>query len=220
MVTVDAPVAGRRLRDLRNGFSAPPSLSARSIAGFLARPAWLLNFLTAEPLAFESIRPWEGAAPDLSDLHFDPSLRLADIEWLRSLWSGSFVVKGVQSPADAVALEDAGVDALVLSNHGGRQLDRAIPPLRVLSEVRSLTKGRAEIWVDGGVMSGSDVVAALALGARCVLVGRGYLYGLMTSGERGVKRVIDILASEFRRTMQLLGASSVDELHQGLVLLP
>jgi len=220
MVTVDAPVAGRRLRDLRNGFSTPPSLSAGSIAGFLARPTWLFNFLTADPLSFESIRPWGGGASDLSDLHFDPSLCLADIDWLRSLWSGSFVVKGVQSPDDAVVLEDAGVDAIVLSNHGGRQLDRAVPPVKILSEVLSLTKGRAEIWLDGGVMSGSDVVAALALGARCVLVGRAYLYGLMTGGEPGVERVVDIVASEIRRTMQLLGAKSVDELHRGLVLLP
>ncbi|MHB8244305.1 MAG: alpha-hydroxy acid oxidase [Acidimicrobiales bacterium] len=220
IVTVDAPVLGRRLRDMRNGFSTPPSLTLRTMAGVAARPAWLVNFMRAEPLSFESVRASAGGVPDYSGLHFDAALSYADIEWIRGIWSGPLVVKGVQSEADAEALANLGVNAIVLSNHGGRQLDRSLPPLRLVRAAREATKGLAEVWVDGGVMSGSDVVAALALGAHCVLVGRAYLYGLMAGGEEGVDRSVAILSSEVRRTMQLLGARSVAELNEGLVVLP
>ncbi|MHB1501756.1 MAG: alpha-hydroxy acid oxidase [Candidatus Dormibacteria bacterium] len=220
MLTVDAPVAGRRLRDLRRGFTVPPRLTARTIVDGLVHPAWTANFLTTEPPTFASIRPWDGSSPDLSELHFDPALTIADVERTRAIWPKRLIVKGVQGLEDARRLADVGVDAIVLSNHGGRQLDRCELPLRMLNEVVRGVGPELEVWLDGGVMSGADVVAALALGARFVLVGRAYLYGLMAGGESGVDRALEILGSEIRRAMQLLGVKAVNELTPAHVSLP
>jgi len=143
---------------------------------------------------------------------FDPSATLADVEWLRGAWAGPLVVKGVQTATDAKAVVDAGADAVVVSNHCGRQLYRAPVPIEELPHVLDAVGDRAEVYIDGGVMSGADVVAAVALGARACLVGRAYLYGLMAGGERGVQKAADILTSEIRTTMALLGATTVAEL--------
>jgi L-lactate dehydrogenase (cytochrome) len=141
-------------------------------------------------------------------------MTMADLEWVRSCWPGPLIIKGIQSVDDARRMADAGVDAVVLSNHGGRQLDRAPVPLRLLPEVVDTVGDRTEIWMDTGVMNGADIVAAVALGARAVLVGRAYLYGLMAGGERGVERATTILVREMRRTMQLLGVRSIPELER------
>jgi len=151
---------------------------------------------------------------------FDPSMTIADLEWIRSQWDGPLVIKGIQTVDDARRVVDAGADAIVLSNHGGRQLDRAPVPVRLLPDVKDVIGERAEILVDTGVMSGADVVAAMALGADAVLVGRAYLYGLMAGGERGVERAAQILEAEVRRTMALLGTRSISELGQRHVRLP
>jgi L-lactate dehydrogenase (cytochrome) len=143
---------------------------------------------------------------------FEPAATLADLRDLRAAWPGKLVVKGVQTAEDARAVVDVGVDAVVVSNHGGRQLDRAPTPLEELPHVVEAVGGRAEIYLDGGVLNGADVVAAVAAGARAVLVGRAYLYGLMAGGERGVQRAVDLLAAEVARTLQLLGVPSVAEL--------
>ena len=137
---------------------------------------------------------------------------MGHLEWLRSIWTQSLVVKGVQSVADARRVVDAGADAVLLSNHGGRQLDRAPVPLELLPEVVEAVGERAEIFVDTGILDGADVVAAIALGARAALVGRAYLYGLMAGGQRGVARAVEILGAEIQRTMQLLGVTSVGDL--------
>jgi L-lactate dehydrogenase (cytochrome) len=150
----------------------------------------------------------------------DPTMTLDDLEWLRSHWSGPLLVKGIQSVADARAVVDAGADGVVLSNHGGRQLDRAPVPLRLVPEVREAVGDRAEVVVDTGIMSGADVVAAVAAGAHYALVGRAYLYGLMAGGERGVDRAAEILTAGVRRTMALLGAATVDDLQPHHVRIP
>ena len=220
ILTVDVPVGGSRLRELRAGFSLPPALTARTILEAATHPTWWLNLLTTSPLTFASLTSSGGTLGELADKLFDPSVTIADLEWLRSFWHGPLIIKGVQTVDDARRVVDAGADAVVVSNHGGRQLDRAPIPLRVLPEVLDAVGDRAEVWVDTGVMTGGDVVAAVALGARTVLVGRAYLYGLMAGGERGVDRAAEILTREVRRTMQLLGAASIAELRPSHVRLP
>jgi L-lactate dehydrogenase (cytochrome) len=220
ILTVDVPVGGSRLRELRAGFSLPPALTARTILEAATHPAWWINLLTTSPLTFASLTSSGGTLGELADKLFDPSVTVADLEWLRSFWHGPLIIKGVQTVDDARRVVDAGADAIVLSNHGGRQLDRAPVPLRLVPDVLDAVGDRTEVWVDTGVMAGADIVAAIALGARTVLVGRAYLYGLMAGGERGVDRAAEILTREVRRTMQLLGARSVGELKPSHVSLP
>lgn len=213
MLTVDTPVAGARLRDIRNGLTIPPRLSARTLANGAMHPRWWFDLLTTEPLTFANLASTEGTVADLIDRVFDPALTMADVEWLRSVWPGSLVIKGVQSADDARRVVDAGVDGVLISTHGGRQLDRAPVPLEVLPDVASAVGDRAQILVDTGIMNGADIVAALALGADVALVGRAYLYGLMAGGQRGVARAVEILTDEVVRTMRLLGVTSVHELN-------
>ncbi|WP_392544034.1 alpha-hydroxy-acid oxidizing protein [Oryzobacter telluris] len=212
LVTVDAPVAGARLRDKRNGFTIPPQLTLSTVVDAVPRPAWWVNFLTTEPLTFASLSSWSGTIAELIDTMFDPSVTYADLAWIREQWPGRVVVKGVQSLDDARALAEAGVDGIVLSNHGGRQLDRAPVPFHLLPSVVREVGGDLEVHLDTGIMAGADVVAAVALGARFTLVGRAYLYGLMAGGRRGVDRAIDILRADVVRTMRLLGVTSLEEL--------
>ena len=220
VLTVDVPVAGARLRDVRNGFSIPPALTVSTVLDAAMHPAWWVNLLTTEPLEFATLSSWKGTVADMIDALFDPSMTIADLEWVRSCWDGPLVIKGIQTVEDARRVVDAGADAIVLSNHGGRQLDRAPVPLRLLPDVVEAVGDRAEVWLDTGIMSGADVVAAIALGARTTLVGRAYLYGLMAGGERGVERAVQILEREVHRTMQLLGVRSVSELGPQHVRLP
>jgi L-lactate dehydrogenase (cytochrome) len=212
ILTVDVPVAGNRLRDARNGFSIPPKLTVRTVADIAMHPTWWANLLTTAPLTFASLSGWDRTIAELIDELFDPTMTMQDLEWVRSRWKGPLIIKGIQSVDDARRMADAGVDAIVLSNHGGRQLDRAPVPLSLVAPVVDSVGDRTEVWVDTGVMSGADIVAAVALGAGIVLVGRAYLYGLMAGGERGVERATDILAREIHRTMQLLGVRSIAEL--------
>lgn len=220
MLTVDTPVGGNRLRDARNGFTLPPTLSLRTVGDMALHPRWWANLLTTPPLTFASLTAWHGTVGELMDALFDPSMTIDDLAWVRSMWSGPLIVKGIQSVADARLVVDAGADVVLLSNHGGRQLDRAPVPLRLLPEVVAEVGERVEVWLDTGVMHGSDIVAGIALGADFVLVGRAYLYGLMAGGERGVDRAAEILSREVARTMRLLGASSVSDLTPSHVRLP
>lgn len=212
MLTVDTPVAGRRLRDVRNGMTIPPTLSARTLTDMSLHPAWWFNLLTTEPLEFASLSHFGGTVAELVDRMFDPSASAEDLRWLRETWPGRIVVKGIQHPDDARLMVDLGADAVVVSNHGGRQLDRAVTPLEVLPEVVAAVDGRAEVLLDTGITDGADIVAAVANGASACLVGRAYLYGLMAGGERGVDKVLEILADQVGRTMRLLGVSRLDEL--------
>jgi L-lactate dehydrogenase (cytochrome) len=213
LVTVDVPVAGARLRDVRNGMTIPPTLTPRTVVNAIPRPAWWINFLTTEPLAFASLDSWSGTVAELLDTMFDPTVTYDDLAWIREQWPGKVVVKGVQSVADATRLADAGVDAVLLSNHGGRQLDRAPVPFHLLPQVVKEVGGSGvEVHLDTGIMSGQDIVAAIAHGAHFTLVGRAYLYGLMAGGREGVDRAIEILRGQVERTMRLLGVTSLDEL--------
>ncbi|MEU6795441.1 alpha-hydroxy acid oxidase [Nonomuraea wenchangensis] len=219
VVTVDVPVAGSRLRDVRHGLTVPPALRWRSALQALGRPAWWFDFLTSEPLRFATVDGAPGDLAGITNLMFDPSVTLADLEWIRSAWRGPLLVKGVQRVDDAKDLADVGVDGLVVSNHGGRQLDRSPTPLELLPEVVDAVGDRTEVFLDGGVRSGADVAAAVALGARACFVGRAYLYGLMAGGEPGVTRVLDLLRAELVRTVQFLGAAGVEGLDRDLVRL-
>ncbi|MCH1867734.1 alpha-hydroxy acid oxidase [Nocardioides sp. CFH 31398] len=212
LVTVDVPVAGARLRDVRNGMTIPPTLTPRTVANAIPRPAWWINFLTTEPLAFASLDSWSGTVAELLDTMFDPTVQYEDLAWIKDQWPGKVVVKGVQSVEDARRIADVGVDAVLLSNHGGRQLDRAPVPFHLLPEVVKEVGNDVEVWVDGGIMSGQDIVAAIAHGAHFTEVGRAYLYGLMAGGEDGVRRTVEILKGQIERTMRLLGVATLDEL--------
>jgi len=220
VITVDVPVGGARLRDNRNGFSIPPTLTAKTILDGALHPNWWINFLTTEPLRFATLDSWQGTIEELASHMFDPTVELDDLAWVRSHWDGPLVVKGVQTVADAERVVGAGADAVVLSNHGGRQLDRAPVPLTLVPETVAAVGDRAEVYVDTGFSSGADIVAALALGAKAVMLGRAYLYGLMAGGERGVDRVGQILTAEIARTLRLLGVQSVDQLTPDHVRLP
>lgn len=220
LLAVDTPVGGHRRRDVRNGMTIPPSFGIRDAARVATRPVWLANFLTTEPPAFASLSSFPGSVSELITEMFDASLTFDDLMWLRSAWKGRLLVKGLQDPRDARRAVDLGADGVVVSSHGGRQLDRATAPLRQLPAVRRALDGTdAEVLIDSGVMCGSDIVAALALGADFVLVGRAYLYGLMAGGEYGAGRALKILEEDIRRTMQLLGVASVHEITPELVTL-
>ena len=213
VLTVDVPVAGARLRDVRNGMTIPPSLTSKTILNAIPRPAWWINFLTTDPLKFASLDSWNGTVAELLDSMFDPTVTYEDLKWIREQWKGNLVVKGIQNVDDAVMSIDAGADAIILSNHGGRQLDRAPVPLHLLPEVIKVVGNKAEVHVDTGIMHGADVVAALASGAKFTWIGRAYLYGLMAGGKPGVDRTLEILRTQITRTMKLLGARTVAELN-------
>jgi L-lactate dehydrogenase (cytochrome) len=212
LVTVDVPVAGARLRDTRNGMSIPPTLTMRTILDAVPHPRWWFDLLTTEPLSFASLDRWPGTVAEYLDTMFDPTVTFEDLAWIKDQWPNKLVVKGIQTLEDAKAVVDLGVDGIVLSNHGGRQLDRAPVPFHLLPRVAQELGRDTEVLLDTGIMSGADIVAAVALGARFTLVGRAYLYGLMAGGEAGVDRAIEILSSQVIRTMRLLGVRSVDEL--------
>ena len=217
LVTVDVPVAGARLRDKRNGFSIPPALTVGTIVNAIPRPWWWWDFLTTEPLAFASLSSWDGTVGELLDAMFDPTVTYDDLRWIKEQWPGKLVVKGVQTVDDAKRLTALGVDGITLSNHGGRQLDRAPIPFHLLPEVVREVGKDTEVHLDTGIMSGADIVASVALGARFTLIGRAYLYGLMAGGREGVDRTIQILGEQVARTMRLLGVTSLDELEPGHV---
>lgn len=212
MFTVDTPVAGARLRDKRNGFSIPPQLTLGTIVNAIPRPWWWWDFLTTPPLEFASLSSTGGTVGDLLDSAMDPSISFEDLKIIRGMWPGKLVVKGVQNLEDSKKLADLGVDGILLSNHGGRQLDRAPIPFHLLPEVVREVGNDTEVMVDTGIMNGADVVAAIALGAKFTLVGRAYLYGLMAGGRAGVDRTIQILSEQVVRTMKLLEVTTVEEL--------
>ena len=213
VLTVDVPVAGARLRDVRNGMTIPPTLTLGTIINAIPRPAWWWNFLTTDPLEFASLNSWNGTIAELTQKMFDPTVTFEDLKWIRSQWSGGLIVKGIQHVDDAVMAVEAGADAVILSNHGGRQLDRAPIPVLLLPEVVKQIGKKAEIHVDTGIMHGADVIAAIAAGANFTWIGRAYLYGLMAGGKEGVDRSIEILRGQMVRTMQLLGVRALDELN-------
>ena len=227
VVTVDTPVAGNRERDVRNGtkelVSGGPFTMFPYTFQFLARPRWLTAFLLDGGLMkFPNVVLKDGPMPyaDVGAALEQSMVSWDDFRWIREAWQGPIVVKGVHTADDARRAIDQGAEAMVVSNHGGRQLDGVAPTLRVLPEVLAAVNGQAEVLLDGGIRRGSDVVKALCLGAKAVLIGRAYAYGLGAAGGEGVSRTIDILRSGIVRTMKLLGSDSVRDLDRSFVKMP
>jgi L-lactate dehydrogenase (cytochrome) len=227
VVTIDTPVAGNRERDPRNGTKEILSGNPLKMLPFLphiaSHPRWLWGFLTDGGLMrFPNVVLADGPMryADVAAALEAAVVRFEDLEWIRAAWRGKIVVKGVHTAADARRAVDAGADALVVSNHGGRQLDTVAPTLRVLPEVLDAVASRIEVLVDGGIRRGGDVVKALAIGARAVLIGRAYAYGLAADGERGVTQAVDILTAGVRRTLKLLGCSAVRDLDRSVIDVP
>lgn len=209
---MDTATGGLRHRDTRDGMTIPPTLTLKTVLDASYRPRWWFDFLTTEPLTFATLTDGTAATASVIASMFDPTLSLDDLDWIRAQWPGSLVVKGIQTAEDARMVLDHGADAVYLSNHGGRQLDRPPVPLRELPAVRAAVGPDVPIILDSGITSGADIIAALALGADFAMIGRSYLYGLMAGGERGVDRVLEILTREMDVTLQLLGVSSVRDL--------
>lgn len=224
MVTVDTAVLGRRERDVRRGFSLPPKIGLDTLIDGALHPGWTWQFVRAEPIRFANVAGRDvgdgSHAVSLADYvssQFDPNLSWDDLAWMREHWDGPLVVKGIQTIEDAVLAADLGVEAVALSNHGGRQLDSAPSPIELVAPVVDAVGDRTAVLCDGGIRRGSDIVKAVALGATACMAGRPYLYGLGAAGERGVDRVLELLAADVRRTMALTGACTLDELSREVV---
>lgn len=226
VITVDTAVLGRRERDVRRGFTLPPKIGPSTLIDGMLHPSWTLELLRSEPITFANMRGASGrdgaSAVNLSDYinsQFDPTLSWRDIAWFRERWSGPIILKGIQRVDDAVLAADEGIDAVALSNHGGRQLDGAPPPIELVAPVADAVGDRIAIVCDGGVRRGSDIAKAVALGATACMIGRGYLFGLAAAGEAGVDHALSHFDTGLRRTMALLGAQDVASLTNDLVTL-
>ena len=225
VLTVDTAVLGRRERDVRRGFSLPPKIGPRTLIDGALHPEWTWRFVRSEPIRFANVAGrddvGDGASPvslsDYINTQFDPGLDWSDVDWLRSNWDGHVLVKGIQTVEDATIAADAGVDAVILSNHGGRQLDGAPAPFSLVAPVADAIGGRTEIICDGGVRRGSDIVKAVAAGATACMAGRAYLYALGAAGERGVDRLLEWFHADITRTLTLLGTGSIADLNREVI---
>ena len=223
-VTVDTAVLGRRERDVRRGYTIPPKVGPGTIVDGVLHPAWTLDFITNPPIVFANVvglNDEDGSDPVSLAEHmmrqFDQALSWSDVDWLRGIWDGPLVLKGIQRVDDAVRARDAGVDGVALSNHGGRQLDDAPSPVSLIEPVREAVGDGFTIVCDGGVRRGSDIVKALALGADLCSIGRPYLYAMGAAGERGVDHLLGFLQEGLERTMALTGSRRLDEIDRDLV---
>jgi isopentenyl diphosphate isomerase/L-lactate dehydrogenase-like FMN-dependent dehydrogenase len=227
VLTVDVPLVSTRERDVRNGFTIPPRLTLRNAVDTMRRPRWIRNVLLGPRLTLANLVGAPGAPrTDLVTLggvanrQVDPSVAWRDLEWFRALWSGPLLLKGVLTLEDARLALDHGIDGLIVSNHGGRQLDGAPAAAEVLPEIVDAVGGRMEVLLDGGIRRGADVVKALALGARAVLIGRPYLYGLAVAGKAGVERVLGLLGDEIDKALGLVGVPRVADLTRAALRSP
>jgi L-lactate dehydrogenase (cytochrome) len=212
VLTVDTSVSGDRMRDVRNGFTTPPALTLKTFADMAVHPAWWFDMLTTEPLRFANMTGERGSVSEMVGRILDPALTFDDLDWLRGIWDGPLVVKGIMSAKGAREVVERGADAVIVSNHGGRQLVQAPTPLEQLPSIVEEIGGEAEVLLDGGILDGGDIVAAVAMGATACLVARAYLYGLMAGGEAGVQKAGELLRDGIVRTMALMGARTVSEL--------
>lgn len=217
LLTVDAPVAGKRERDLRNGFSIPPRIGLRRIAETLARPQWTFNYLTHPPVGFEvlgkasSLKHAAGVMAFINS-QFDRTITWDDAAWMADVWKGPFAIKGLVAPEDAERAVQAGATGVILSNHGGRQLDTCVAPIDMVAPVVARVGERCDVLVDGGFRRGTDVIKALCLGAKAVGLGRAVLYAHAAGGEVGVRRMLAILQAEMEIAMTLMGARAIADL--------
>ena len=223
VLTLDLQIQGQRHQDLKNGLAVPPRLTLGTILDVASKPAWALNVLRGKRKSFGNL---EGRIPDAKSLttlsqwiagQFDPTLSWSDVEWVKNLWGGKLVLKGILDAEDAKIAAQSGADAIVVSNHGGRQLDGTLSSIRALPEVVDAVGERIEVWFDGGIRGGQDVLKALALGARATLIGRAFAYGLGAMGEAGVTRALEIIQRELDVTMALCGLRSVREANRAIL---
>jgi L-lactate dehydrogenase (cytochrome) len=212
ILTVDCAVGGFRAKDVRNGLTIPPTLSAKSFFNMMKFPRWIFNKLTTPSIKFASLKEFSGTNMEVAKLLFDPDLDFGGLKWLRENWEGKLLVKGILNPDDAQKVLSLGVDGIVVSNHGGRQLDRSPNTLDSLIKIREAVGPEVTLIVDGGIETGQDIIAAIAYGANSAMVGRAYLYGLMAGGQEGVERAIDILRTEFLRGIQLMGINRTSDI--------
>ena len=223
VLTLDLQIQGQRHRDLKNGLAVPPKLTLGTALDIMMKPAWALNVLRGRRKSFGNL---EGRIPDANSLttlsqwiagQFDPTLSWKDVEWVKKLWGGKLVLKGILDADDAKIAAQSGADAIVVSNHGGRQLDGTMSSIRALPDVVDAVGERIEVWFDGGIRGGQDVLKALALGARATLIGRAFAYGLGAMGEAGVTRALEIIQRELDVTMALCGLRSVREANRSIL---
>jgi L-lactate dehydrogenase (cytochrome) len=224
MLTLDLQVLGQRHKDLRNGLSAPPKLTLPNVLGMCTKPAWCLRMLGTKRHGFGNIVGHVQGVDDLSSLsswtsqQFDPKLSWDDVRWIKRQWGGRLIVKGIMDEADARLAADCGVDAIVVSNHGGRQLDGAPSSISALPRIAEAVGHRTEVWLDGGIRSGQDVLRAMALGARGTLIGRAFLYGLGAMGEAGVRTVLDIIHKELDISMAFCGRRCIADIDRTVLV--
>jgi L-lactate dehydrogenase (cytochrome) len=223
VLTLDLQVQGQRHRDLKNGLAVPPRLTPGSFFDLLRKPGWVLNVLSGKRKSFGNL---EGRIPNADSIttlsqwvagQFDPTLSWKDVEWIRGLWRGKIVLKGILDAEDAKIAASAGADAIIVSNHGGRQLDGTASSIRALPECVEAAGGRTEVWLDGGIRSGQDVLKALALGAKGTMIGRAFLYGLGAMGEKGVTRALEIIHSELDISMALCGVKDIRDVSRAIL---
>jgi L-lactate dehydrogenase (cytochrome) len=223
VLTLDLQIQGQRHRDLKNGLAVPPRLTWGTFFDVMFKPGWALNVLRGKRRSFGNL---EGRIPDARSLttlsqwiagQFDPTLSWKDVEWVKKLWGGKLILKGILDAEDATTAAGCGVDAIVVSNHGGRQLDSTISSIRALPEIVDAVNGKTEIWMDGGIRSGQDVLKALAMGARAVMIGRAYAYGLGAMGEAGVARALEIIRAELDVSMALCGVKDVKDVNRSIL---
>lgn len=223
VLTLDLQIQGQRHCDVKNGLSVPPKLTAANMFDVARKPSWALRVLMGKRRTFGNLAGFTRGAGDLATLsqwiasQFDPSMTWKDIEWIRSLWPGKLILKGIMDVEDARAAVAAGADAIVVSNHGGRQLDGAPSSISRLPDIASAVGTQTEILFDGGVQSGQDVLRALALGARACLLGKAFLYGLAAMGEEGVSKMLDIIRNELDVSMALTGVRTIEEIDKSIL---
>lgn len=224
VLTVDLPVNGQRHADVKNGMTVPPTWTLGKILDFASKPAWIRGVLQGKRRTFGNLVGYPGRSDDITSVsawissQFDQSMTWNDMDWIRSIWPGKIVVKGIMDEADANMAVAYGANAIVVSNHGGRQLDGAPSSIKVLPKIVDAVGGSTEIMLDGGVRSGQDIMRALAQGADSCMVGRAYVYGLGAGGEEGVTKAIEIMRRELSVTMALCGVTSVDAISKHVLL--
>lgn len=223
VVTLDLQVMGQRHNDIKNGLTAPPKPTLRNLLNLATKPHWCLGMAQTQRRTFRNIVGHAKGVTDVSSLgawtaeQFDPRLNWDDIKRIKELWGGKLVLKGVMEVEDAQAAADAGADAIVVSNHGGRQLDGAPSPIEILPEIVSVVGSQTEVWMDSGIRSGQDVLRAIALGAKGTMIGRSFLYGLGAAGEAGVTRCLEIMAKELDLTMAFCGRNDINRVNADIL---
>nr|WP_182417473.1 alpha-hydroxy acid oxidase [Bartonella sp. HY038] len=226
VLTLDLQILGQRHKDLRNGLSAPPRFTPKHIMQMAMRPKWCFDMLKTQRRTFRNIDGHAKGVSDLSSLsawtaeQFDPKLNWQDVEWIKNKWGGPLILKGILDADDAHKAAESGADALIVSNHGGRQLDGASSTISILPEIINAVGSKIEVHLDGGIRSGQDVLKALALGAKGTYIGRPFLYGLGANGKQGVRQVLDIIAKELDITMALCGKQKVTDLDESVIYKP